>query len=629
MKFLHFLFIFLLITVKISSGLPPPSVAPIITGISPSHGSTAGGDTVTITGSGFTGITSVQFDTSAATSYIINSDNSITAISPPGTPGTVDITATASGGTSTASSLDRYTYQGELFGFIAVGTGATIFQTSTGTIENTLTFSGTPSSVAITRDGKSAYFTLATDDAVAVVDIATETLLTTITLPSGSLHPASIAISPTEDKAYVVNSDSNTVVSIDLSTNTPGTAISGSFSGPIDIAFTPDGSIAYVVNSGSSTVVPIDTANETVGAPIVVGTGPNRIAIAPDGLTAYVTSSGGGVSEVTSINLLDNSTASITHIGNRPLAIAITPDGSAFYVTNANGGTITPYTIGTQTVEGPIPVGVQPNGIAITPNGLRGYVTNQGSSSFSTVDLTTSTLVTTLGDGTPSSIAIMPDQAPIASFTATIADAGSPTSFNATDSFSPVGEIASYDWDFGDGDSSTTTSPTTIHTYATAGTFTATLTVTNTNNTSTTQTFTGHTVSNNGGPLATASQFLTISSPTPTPTPTPSLSTPTAPKRFTGKIEHRGAKSHHKFKLKTKWKASSSTDVVSYKIYAGKHLVRTISSDKARVFKRHLHPMPFYKIHLHDYKKFLHRRYTIRAVSSTGAKSSSVRLQIQ
>jgi hypothetical protein len=112
----------------------------------------------------------------------------------------------------------------------------------------------------------------------------------------------------------------------------------------------------------------------------------------------------------------------------------------------------------------------------------------------------------------PVGIAITPDQAPTAAFSAIAAPTGSASRFDASASASPVGSIASR-WDFGDGQTSTTTRPITTHAYAHAGVYTPRLTVTNTAGTSTTQVFTGRTVSKQGGPQATTARTLTVSAP--------------------------------------------------------------------------------------------------------------------
>jgi len=83
---------------------------PAVTGISPSSGSTLGGTSITISGSGFTNGSSVEFGGVAATSFTVNTDSSITAVAPAHMAGTIDITVTTSGGTSATLSADHFTY---------------------------------------------------------------------------------------------------------------------------------------------------------------------------------------------------------------------------------------------------------------------------------------------------------------------------------------------------------------------------------------------------------------------------------------------------------------------------------------------------------------------------------------
>lgn len=89
--------------------VPPP---PIVTGISPSSGSTVGGTSVIITGSTFTGATAVKFGSSDATGFTVDSDSQATATSPSGTSGMiVDVTITTQGGTSATGIADQFTYK--------------------------------------------------------------------------------------------------------------------------------------------------------------------------------------------------------------------------------------------------------------------------------------------------------------------------------------------------------------------------------------------------------------------------------------------------------------------------------------------------------------------------------------
>jgi hypothetical protein len=81
---------------------------PTVTGISPNSGNPAGGDSVTITGTGFTGAEGVQFG-SAGAHFTFASDTQITATSPPGS-GTVDVTVRNPAGVSALSTADHFTY---------------------------------------------------------------------------------------------------------------------------------------------------------------------------------------------------------------------------------------------------------------------------------------------------------------------------------------------------------------------------------------------------------------------------------------------------------------------------------------------------------------------------------------
>jgi hypothetical protein len=65
---------------------------------------------VIISGSGLTDATAVMFGTTAAASYHVDSANQITATSPAGSAGIVDVTVTTSGGTSALSASDKFTY---------------------------------------------------------------------------------------------------------------------------------------------------------------------------------------------------------------------------------------------------------------------------------------------------------------------------------------------------------------------------------------------------------------------------------------------------------------------------------------------------------------------------------------
>ncbi len=70
---------------------------PVVSGISPSSGPTAGGTPVTITGSGFTSPATVRIKGVLATSVVVVNANTLTAVTPAGTAGSVDVSVVVSG----------------------------------------------------------------------------------------------------------------------------------------------------------------------------------------------------------------------------------------------------------------------------------------------------------------------------------------------------------------------------------------------------------------------------------------------------------------------------------------------------------------------------------------------------
>jgi hypothetical protein len=97
-----------------------PPAAPTVTSVTPSSGTTAGGTSVVIAGTNFTGVSAVNFGGTAATTFTVDNANQITATAPAHAAGTVDVTVTAAGGTSNNTAADDYTYTA-----VASGCGTT------------------------------------------------------------------------------------------------------------------------------------------------------------------------------------------------------------------------------------------------------------------------------------------------------------------------------------------------------------------------------------------------------------------------------------------------------------------------------------------------------------------------
>src|SRR5207248_838429 len=306
--------------------------------------------------------------------------------------------------------------------------------------------------------------------------------LTASCAAGGLLAAVCPAQAATAYTAYVANWSAGTVSPINTATNVVDSAITVG-TNPAGIAITPDGKTAYVANYGANTVTPINTATNTAGTAIAAGSAPVGVAISPDGASAYVADS--GFDTVTPITLATNTTRTPITVGNGPWGIAITPDGASAYVANlGNAGFSGNTTSGSTLVSGISSTARLSQGMTVTgagipegttiaaPPGPNSITLSKAATASATgvaltawepttvtpINLVTQTAATPISVATSMDAepAIVPDQAPVASFTVTAAATGSPSSFDASASTVAYGTITSYEWSFGDGVTATT-----------------------------------------------------------------------------------------------------------------------------------------------------------------------------
>ena len=162
------------------------AVAPTVTGLTPATGPNAGGTFVTITGTSFTGATAVDFGTTVltATQFTVVNDNTITATSPAGTIGVVDVTVKTPGFTSATGNLDKFTYIAAVAPTVTLinpttgpsGTAVTIIGTSF-TGETAVDFGSTPATgITVVNDNT---ITATSPAGTGIVDV-------TVTTPAGT-----------------------------------------------------------------------------------------------------------------------------------------------------------------------------------------------------------------------------------------------------------------------------------------------------------------------------------------------------------------------------------------------------------------------------------------------------------
>ncbi|WP_046508336.1 IPT/TIG domain-containing protein [Streptomyces odonnellii] len=164
--------------------------APFKQSLSPTSGSTTGGETVTINGTGLSSATSVAFGANTAVPTVV-SDSQITVVAPAGAAGAVSVSVTTAGGTNNGLS---YTYvAAPTVTAVAPDEGPTAGGTAV-----TITGTNLTSTTQVTFDGNPAPFTVISDTSVSAVT------------PPGAAGAVDVVV--TNDAGSVTSTDAFTYV---------------------------------------------------------------------------------------------------------------------------------------------------------------------------------------------------------------------------------------------------------------------------------------------------------------------------------------------------------------------------------------------------------------------------------
>lgn len=255
--------------------------APVVTGVSPDSGPTAGGTTVTVTGTGFTGASTVSFGSNPAKRFTVNSDTSITAIAPDGVAGTVDVTVTTQGSTSAGSAADEYTYQ-----------APTCTTTITG--KNTTALTVTSGLTCLVNATQSGHITVAAGAGLSVTD-STVNGTVTATSPSEVIYCGS-----TEHGALTVTGSAGVVaLGGTLSDNTPcgpdtiASAITVTrAAAPVTIQALHQNGTLTIENNTAGVVLEVSHVNGRVYVENNTASAPTGIALAGNTVSGSLTCTG-------------------------------------------------------------------------------------------------------------------------------------------------------------------------------------------------------------------------------------------------------------------------------------------------------------------------------------------------
>ena len=238
-----------------------------------------------------------------------------------------------------------------------------LFDTATNApdvITPTIAIGSNPFGLALSPDGSTLLVGYA--GGVRIVDTATNTAGTTVVVGSG---PAFMAFTPDGTRAYVSNQASGSVSVIDIATATATTPLT--IPHPVGLVITPDGT-GYVSDYDDNRIYTFDTAtDQLVGAFIPGGSHPHASAVSPDGTFVYIVNQGGDdtvtVLDATAQPLITSGTPPNPQAGMpysftftaraRPVATFTVTTGAlpAGLLLNSATGVITgtPTTVGTST----------------------------------------------------------------------------------------------------------------------------------------------------------------------------------------------------------------------------------------------------------------------------------------
>jgi len=220
---------------------------------------------------------------------------------------------------------------------------------------------------------------------VSVINAENNSIASTIAVHR---QPVAIEIDPKGDLAYVANSGANTISVIDLKTRREIAAI-GAGEEPVALSISPDGKTLAAANRKANSVSLIDPATRKVRAVFEGCPGAADAVILPDSSKVFVACSGGH--QIMSIALAHGEAhpaqsqaipaqpdrlEAILDVGQAPLQLALKPDGGELFAMNSLSNSSSEVVTGTNDVLGATILGDTPIRGLVSINNSLLYVAN-------------------------------------------------------------------------------------------------------------------------------------------------------------------------------------------------------------------------------------------------------------
>ncbi|MEU7824819.1 fibronectin type III domain-containing protein [Catellatospora sp. NPDC049133] len=192
----------------------PVGLPPAVTALTPEHGPSLGGITITISGVHLSGATAVMFGDTPATSFTVQGDDILTAVAPPHEPGAVDVRVSTAAGTSPIAATGRFTY--EPVADVAVTASASTHSpalgdvfTETVIVRNAGPDRTTQTTATVTIHGAAATVLAATTTAGTCQVVAAAVTCELGVLPSGGSVVMAVTVEPGAESEMTVTATAN------------------------------------------------------------------------------------------------------------------------------------------------------------------------------------------------------------------------------------------------------------------------------------------------------------------------------------------------------------------------------------------------------------------------------------
>jgi DNA-binding beta-propeller fold protein YncE len=212
-----------------------------------------------------------------------------------------------------------------------------------------LNFGDEPVEIDLSSDGEFLVSANRGSNSASIIEAASLREVERVRLPSG---PTSVAMSPVEPRAFLIQPLSNTISAIDL--HRPGVALSRVLEEtPLRGAVSEDGSSLYVITRNSANLLVIDPRDLSITQKIFVGTGAASIKVDPKSGLVYIGQRMGGVAVVDPSLLMPIDTF---RVAGNSVFLNIDDDQNSLFVVSSDNKTIQKLDLISQRVSGVIEV---------------------------------------------------------------------------------------------------------------------------------------------------------------------------------------------------------------------------------------------------------------------------------